>query len=161
MQYYRSILETPLGPMVAIADEEYLYLLEFTDQKRINHAIRQLKTIEGLSAPIKSIQQELEEYFAGKLHSFKTPIAFVGTEFQKNTWKELQKIPYGTTCSYSDLACNLGQPSAYRAAANANGANKLAIIIPCHRVIAADGGLGGYAGGVERKKWLVKIEQSK
>ena len=94
----------------------------------------------------------------GALKDFKTPIAYVGSDFQKSVWDALQTIPYGQTCSYSDLAKILGKTAAARAAARANGANQLAIVIPCHRVINMDGRLGGYGGGLARKGWLIDHE---
>jgi AraC family transcriptional regulator of adaptative response/methylated-DNA-[protein]-cysteine methyltransferase len=101
----------------------------------------------------------LDNYFAGKLKQFKTPIFWSGSVFQKIVWDALVRIPYGETRSYADVAASLGKPSAFRAVANANGANPLAIVVPCHRVINTDGGLGGYGGGLARKKWLIDHEK--
>jgi AraC family transcriptional regulator of adaptative response/methylated-DNA-[protein]-cysteine methyltransferase len=97
-------------------------------------------------------------YFQGKLKEFKTPIALNGTPFQKQVWEELLKIPYGQTISYKDLAIAVGNPRGCRAVAQANGANNLAVIIPCHRVINHNGRIGGYGGGLDRKKWLLDLE---
>lgn len=107
---------------------------------------------------IESIEKELKLYFQGRLQQFKTPLALSGTVFQQKVWLELQKIPYAKTCSYAELAQNVGRPKSFRAAAQANKRNKFAIIIPCHRVINSDGSLGGYFSGVERKKWLLDFE---
>jgi AraC family transcriptional regulator of adaptative response/methylated-DNA-[protein]-cysteine methyltransferase len=114
--------------------------------------------IPGYTNPINSIEQELVLYFNGELEKFKTPIVLWGTPFQKRVWQELIQIPFGETRSYAEIAQAIGQPSAYRAVANANGANKLCIIVPCHRVINTGGGLGGYGAGVSRKEYLLKHE---
>ncbi|PLR77377.1 bifunctional transcriptional activator/DNA repair enzyme protein Ada [Bacillus sp. V3-13] len=157
-------LDTKLGPMIAIADEEALYLLEFVDRRGLEREVERLRhktksaIIPGETEPIRSIKTELDQYFDGKLTEFKTPLFFLGSPFQRRVWDELRKIPYGQTVSYSGLAAAIGKPSAFRAAANANGANQLAIIIPCHRVINTNGELGGYAGGLTRKKWLINHE---
>ncbi|RAL26199.1 bifunctional transcriptional activator/DNA repair enzyme AdaA [Thermoflavimicrobium daqui] len=162
---YASWLDTQLGPMIAIASEEALYLLEFVDRRGLEREIERLREktksaiIPGYTKPIRSIEHELNQYFDGKLREFKTPIFLLGTHFQKRVWEELQKIPFGETRSYAQIAATLGNPTAYRAVAQANGANQLAIIIPCHRVINSSGELGGYGGGLGRKKWLIHHEQ--
>ena len=142
-------IETPLGALYAIADEEALIQLEFDSESDIP---------EGNLPPLVSIKKELEAYFSKKLTRFKTPVRLHGTPFQVEVWEALQRIPYGQTCSYVDIAKKLGHPRAYRAVGNANGCNSLAIIIPCHRVISADGTLGGYGSGLHRKEWLLKLE---
>jgi AraC family transcriptional regulator of adaptative response/methylated-DNA-[protein]-cysteine methyltransferase len=160
-----SWLDTPLGPMIAIANEEVLYLLEFVDrrglEREIEHLRRKTKSsiIPGSTQPLNSIENELKQYFDGKLKEFKTPLFLLGSPFQKQVWSELVKIPHGETCSYSDIAMAIKKPTAFRAVANANGANQFAIIIPCHRVINANGELGGYGGGLARKKWLINHEK--
>ncbi|MCH5265858.1 MAG: methylated-DNA--[protein]-cysteine S-methyltransferase [Lachnospiraceae bacterium] len=105
--------------------------------------------------------QELEEYFAGKRKVFSVPLSVHGTEFQERVWKELQKIPYGTTCSYGQLAAAIGKPKACRAVGMANNRNPLPIFIPCHRVIGSNGKLVGYGGGLDIKEKLLKLEQEK
>lgn len=158
-------LDTPLGPMLAIADEKLLYLLEFVERRGLEREIERLRLkmqcaiIPGSSEPIRSIEDELKLYFEGKLREFNTPVRLLGTKFQQQTWQELQKIPYGETRSYYQIAVALGKPTAFRAVAQANGANQLAIMIPCHRVINANGELGGYGGGIMRKKWLLAHEK--
>lgn len=158
------MIETPLGEMVVIANDEALFLLEFTDRRRLDHQIEQLsvktqlRIVPGVTEITRSIQSELGLYFSGKLKSFKTNIALVGSAFQKKIWEELRKIPYGEFRAYSELAKSINQPLAYRAVAQANGGNRLALIVPCHRVINIDQSLGGYAGGVDRKAWLLKHE---
>lgn len=157
-------INTPLGPMVAIADDKALYLLEFLDRKQLEDEIVQIKIklkasiVSGDTKITRSIGVELASYFLGKLKTFKTPIATIGSTFQKSVWETLSTIHYGTTCSYSDLAKSLGHPTATRAVAKATSANQLAIIIPCHRVINKNSQLGGYSGGLERKKSLIELE---
>lgn len=163
-----EIIETPLGPMMAIGDNEALYLLEFTDRKHIDAQINRVAkhtkrpiiaaTAKTSSAAIKSIKTELKSYFSGELKTFQTPRMMTGTDFQKEVWSALCDIPYGETIAYADLAVNIGNEKATRAVASANGRNGFAIIIPCHRVISKNGGLGGYAGGLSRKSWLLDHE---
>jgi AraC family transcriptional regulator of adaptative response/methylated-DNA-[protein]-cysteine methyltransferase len=159
-------IDTPLGPMIAIADEKALYLLEFVNRRGLEREIEKLRKkigsaiVPGKTEPIDSIAKELTYYFEGKLRCFQTPIKMIGSAFQKKVWSELQQIPMGKTCSYSEIARAMKNPSAVRAVAKANGANQLAIIIPCHRVINANGDLGGYAGGTVRKKWLLSHEKT-
>lgn len=158
-------LDTKLGPMVAIADENVLYLLEFVDRRGLEREIERLRKrtksaiLPGETEPIRSIKEELHHYFEGKLRDFKTPLSFLGSPFQKSVWAELRKIPYGNTRSYAAIASLIGNPSAFRAVANANGANQIAIVVPCHRVINTNGKLGGYGGGMARKKWLIQHEK--
>jgi AraC family transcriptional regulator of adaptative response/methylated-DNA-[protein]-cysteine methyltransferase len=160
-----SWLDTPLGSMLAIADENSLFLLEFVDQKGLERNIERLRhrtksaIIPGSTLPIISIEKELNAYFEGNLTEFATPVHLQGSPFQKLVWQELLEIPYGETRSYSKQAESIGRPSAFRAVANANGANLLAIILPCHRIINQDGNLGGYGGGIIRKKWLIDHER--
>lgn len=158
-------IDTPLGPMVAIADETALYLLEFVDRRGLEREVERLRErtgtaiIPGAPAPITLIESELKQYFAGTLTIFTTPVALLGSPFQQRVWRELQTIPPGTTTSYTTLATAIGKPAAIRAVASANGANQLAIIVPCHRVVRANGDLGGYGGGLSRKQWLINHEQ--
>lgn len=160
-----SWLDTRLGPMIAIADEEALYLLEFVDRRGLEREVKRLRQktksaiIPGLTEPIRSIEYELSQYFEGELRKFKTPISLLGTPFQKRVWAELKKISHSQTRSYSDIAVEIGKPSAVRAVAQANGANQIAIVIPCHRIINNNGELGGYGGGLTRKKWLINHEK--
>lgn len=159
-------IDTYLGLMVAVADEKVLYILEFFDKKCLEYEIKQLcvKIKSGITigktVPIISIEKELELYFKGRLRVFKTSVYFLGTSFQKIVWNNLKDIPYGETRSYLDQAKVMNKTSACRAVANANGANQLAIIIPCHRVIRRDGNLGGYSAGIQRKQWLIEHENS-
>ncbi len=158
-------IDTKLGLMIAIADEKQLFLLEFVDRRGLEREVERLRQrtksaiIPGYTEPIHSIERELNLYFEGNLQEFKTPIFMLGSPFQKRVWEELIKIPSGETRSYAELATSLGRPTAYRAVAQANGANQLAIVIPCHRVINTSGELGGYGGGLVRKKWLINNEK--
>ncbi len=157
-------LDSPLGPILAISDDKELYLLEFAERKGLKREIQRLLAhtssvlFEQRSEPIDSLERELKQYFAGNLTTFKTPIHLLGTPFQKEVWAELLKISPGQTCSYSTIATAVNRPSSQRAVANAIGANQLAIVIPCHRVIQANGSLGGYAGGTFRKRQLIELE---
>lgn len=159
-----SWLATKLGPMIAIADEDALYLLEFGDQGGFEYEVNRLRVktkldiVPGVTFPIRSIEKELQLYFDGQLREFKTPLCLLGSLFQKNVWEALKKIPFGETRSYLDIAKAVGKPTAFRAVAMANRANQLAIIIPCHRVINANGKLCGYRGGLIRKQWLINHE---
>ena len=158
-------LDTPLGPMLAVADEEVLYLLEFVDRRGLESEIERLRRkigaaiVPGRSHPIERIEEELDAYFADELERFSVPTAWLGTPFQQRVWHALNAIPSGETRSYAQLAETIGKPGAYRAVASANGANQLALIVPCHRVINSNGDLGGYGSGLPRKGWLLKHER--
>jgi AraC family transcriptional regulator of adaptative response/methylated-DNA-[protein]-cysteine methyltransferase len=157
-------LDTPLGPMTAIADEHALHLLEFVDRRGLEREIERLRWRQkagiapGWTAPIEQIERELAAYFAGRSLEFATPLARAGSPFQNEVWDALLTIPPGETRSYAELARVVGRPSAVRAVGAANGANQLAIVIPCHRVIDSNGGLCGYGGGMPRKRWLLEHE---
>lgn len=156
--------ETPLGHMLVIADDKALYYCDFVDNPHRNEKIeRVLKKanatlVQDTTEAMRLFERELQEYFAGKLRKFTTPVALFGTDFTVKVWRALQTIPYGRTVSYAQLAAAVGKPTACRAVANANGMNVLPIIIPCHRVINANGGLGGYNSGLERKIRLLEHE---
>jgi len=158
-------IETPVGAMIACATDTGVCLLEFTERKKMDSQMASMKKllngrIEEKETPIlENLKNELSEYFAGKRQQFTVPLIFAGTEFQKKVWNELLKIPYGKTISYKQEAINMGHEKAVRAVANANGCNKISIIVPCHRVIGSDGSLTGYASGVERKQWLLNHEK--
>ncbi|MEI2300788.1 bifunctional transcriptional activator/DNA repair enzyme AdaA [Ensifer sp. MJa1] len=157
-------IETPLGPMVAVADAKHLYLLEFHDRKALPAELVSLKrqtrsaVVTGRTAPIDQIETELNAYFSGESNGFQTPLAAGGTAFERNVWAQLAKIPVGETRSYSDIAREVDTIRAVRAVAKANGSNRIAIVIPCHRCIGADGSLTGYGGGLWRKQWLLRHE---
>ena len=159
-------IETPLGEMIAGATDEGICLLEFDDRKRLTSEYkdltRQLKTsIEnGENIHTKILKKQLKEYFNGERKDFNLPLVTPGSEFQNKVWKELQNIEYGATRSYQEQAIALRKPDSIRAVANANGMNRIAIVIPCHRVIGSDGRLVGYGGGLKRKKWLLDHEKT-
>ena len=160
-----SLIATPLGTMIAVADDNGLYLLEFTDSKNIDYKLKLLKNKinpiikQGSNSIIDLITRELHLYFAGTLKNFTTPLHFTGSQFQLHAWKFLTTVPYGKTCTYLQEAITMGDKKACRAVGHANSKNNLAIIVPCHRVIATSGKLCGYAGGLNRKEWLIKHEQ--
>jgi AraC family transcriptional regulator of adaptative response/methylated-DNA-[protein]-cysteine methyltransferase len=158
-------IDTSLGPMVAVSDARALYLLEFSDRKalpaELKALMRDAKGDLGLGrpAPTELAARELAAFMDGKGARFTVPLAPGGTPFQRQVWDALQRIPAGDTRSYSELAQEIGRPEATRAVARANGANRIAILIPCHRVIGADGSLTGYGGGLWRKRRLIDIER--
>lgn len=157
-------LSTPLGPMVAAASDEALYLVEFGDPERLEPQVRKLgqrvqaTLVPGTNEILAQIESELVAYFAGELERFTVPVALIGTNFQVAVWEQLQQIPYGATWSYGQLAHAIDRPKAVRAVGRTNGDNRLAIIVPCHRVIGADGSPTGYGGGVWRKQRLLELE---
>lgn len=155
---------TPLGDMIAISSTAHLHLLEFVERRGLPAEIARLrKGVKGelgigSKPPTESIRRELTAYFAGRSAEFTTPVALDGSAFTRAVWAELRRIPAGATASYADIARRIGAPAAIRAVARANGANQLALIIPCHRVIGTDGALTGYGGGLWRKQRLLEIE---
>lgn len=157
-------IPTPLGPMLAGATEKGICLFEFTDRRMLETQLTRIKKIfkadliSGSSKHFDILNEQMEEYFTGKRKEFTFPLVIDGTPFQEKVWKALLKIPYGETRSYKDQAKSIGNPKAVRAVANANGDNRIAIIIPCHRVIGANGKLVGYGGGLWRKKYLLGLE---
>lgn len=161
-----DLIETPLGAMIAIADAQALHLLEFTDRKALGRQLRQLSTAVGgriglgRSRVTDQAEAQLGEFFAGSRAQFDLPLALHGTDFQKKVWGALCDIPAGETRSYAGLAATIGRPTATRAVANANARNRIAIVVPCHRVIGADGALTGYAGGLWRKEKLIEAERA-
>ena len=158
---------TPLGPMLLGSTDSGVALLEFTDRRMLETQLQRLARkrncafVPGETDAGRRLQQELAAYFEGRLTAFDTPLEPAGTEFQQAVWRVLKDIPYGETRSYGEQAIMLGRPSAVRAVARANGDNPIAIVVPCHRVIGADGTLTGYGGGLWRKRWLLHHEQSR
>ncbi len=161
---FTHIFDTPVGKMIAGSTDEGICLLEFTDRRMLNTEFKILKKYlrtdinEGISPYIEKVVSELDEYFRGGRKDFSVPLVYTGTDFQKKVWDELLKIPFGSTRSYSRQAEVLGNAGSVRAVANANGMNKISIIVPCHRVIGENGSLTGYGGGLWRKKWLLDHE---
>ncbi len=156
---------TPLGPMVAGATDKGVCLLEFFDRRMLETQLKRLTKllnanfVPGEHLLFSVLNQQLSDYFSGKLKVFNIPLDLPGTEFQKNVWQVLSQIPYGTTRSYQKQAECINNPKAVRAVAKANGDNRISIIIPCHRVIGKNGALTGYGGGLWRKQRLLELEQ--
>ena len=158
-------IDTPEGEMIVGATEEGICLLEFTDRKILHSEYKELmgilKTdiVERENNHIVELRKQLEEYFKGRRKIFQLPLVTPGTEFQNQVWRELLNIPYGETRSYREQAEAIGSKGSVRAVANENGRNRIAIIIPCHRVIGSDGHLTGYGGGLKRKRRLLDHEK--
>jgi AraC family transcriptional regulator of adaptative response/methylated-DNA-[protein]-cysteine methyltransferase len=158
-------IESPLGPLIAGATDRHIVLLEFTERRMLDAqfaALRRhfsLPIIPGASPLLSQCKRQLNEYFSGKRKKFTLPVRFPGTPFQQRVWKGLLRIPYGRSISYRELARRIGDPRTQRAVGQSNGLNRLAILIPCHRVVSSDGGLGGYGGGLWRKQALLELER--
>lgn len=159
-------IETPLGTMYACAVKEGICLLEFTDRKMLETELKSLaKTlkatiVQGENKHFTVLELQLKEYFEGKRQDFTVPIFSFGSNFQNQVWDTLREIPFGETKSYKQQSIAIHKPEAVRAVANANGMNRISILIPCHRVIGSKGELTGYGGGLWRKKWLLELEQN-
>jgi AraC family transcriptional regulator of adaptative response/methylated-DNA-[protein]-cysteine methyltransferase len=157
-------IDTPVGEMLAAATETQLLLFEFPHRRMIDTQLDRVRRavgcelVPGESPVFAQLRTELDEYFQGRRREFTVPMYVPGTPFQMKVWAELQRIPIGTTTSYARLATSIGKPDAVRAVARANGDNRIAILIPCHRVIGSNGELVGYGGGLWRKKKLLELE---
>tara|TARA_R110001583_G_scaffold12410_1_gene55137 strand:+ start:5518 stop:6042 length:525 start_codon:yes stop_codon:yes gene_type:complete len=156
-QSFFSALPTPIGDLGIFADNEAIYRVEFIDKVK-NHDLMNTEVPKGSDLTLRA-KKQLMQYFSGEITVFDLPLAPQGTLFRQQTWQALQKIPYGETRYYSQQAELMNNKKAVRAVGAANGANPIAIIIPCHRVIGKDGSLTGYAGGLHRKAWLLNFEQ--
>lgn len=158
-------IESPLGPFIAAATTEGLCLLEFTDRRMLEAQFVTLRRrfkraiVPGENDHLNRLKDELSKYFDGTLKKFGVKLVYPGTPFQERVWEELLRIPYGATVSYEDIAKKIGSPNAVRAVGTANGMNRIAVVIPCHRVVNKNGELGGYGGGLWRKKMLLTLEQ--
>ena len=158
-------IESPLGPMLAIADDRGLHIFDWVDRRGLERAIGALRKKEaavivpGEHPVLDQIEREIGEYFTGKRRKFDVKLASRGTDFQREVWDQLLRIPPGETRSYAGIAEQIDRPTAMRAVARANGDNFRAIVIPCHRVIGSDGSLTGYGGGLARKQWLLDHER--
>ncbi|HRP06945.1 MAG TPA: methylated-DNA--[protein]-cysteine S-methyltransferase [Gemmatimonadales bacterium] len=156
--------QSPLGPLVLAAIDAGVCLLEFGDQRRVEKQAASLHrwfggpVVRESHRHLDHLRQQLTEYFDRQRREFTVPLVIRGTRFETSTWNALLRIPYGTTVSYSDIAAAMGSPRAVRAVGSANGRNRIAIVIPCHRVVNADGKLGGYGGGLWRKQRLLELE---
>ncbi len=159
-------IDTPLGPMIAGASDEGIVLLEFTDRRMLEAQLATVRRRFGTAlvpaehGHLTRLRSELEAYFAGTLTTFTCPVIAPGTPFEERVWEQLLRIPYGETRSYQDVAVALGNRAAVRAVGRANGLNRIAIVIPCHRVVNKSGELGGYGGGLWRKRRLLHLEKS-
>lgn len=159
-------IESPLGTLLICAVAEGICLLEFSDRPKLETELKELgkffngPVIQGSNKHFDVLEKQLHEYFKGARKTFDIPLVTPGSEFQQQVWRQLQTIAYGTTRSYKEQAAALSQPKAIRAIATANGMNRIAIVIPCHRVIGSDGSMTGYGGGIWRKKWLLDHEST-
>lgn len=157
-------IETPIGKMLAAASDSQLVLFEFPHRRMIDTQLDRVRRavgceLEAGDSPVfDTLRMQLDEYFQGRRREFSVPLHAPGTPFQMRVWSELQRIPSGTTTTYGRLAEAIGQPNAVRAVARANGDNRIAILIPCHRVIGSTGELVGYGGGLWRKRRLLELE---
>lgn len=156
-------IETPIGPMTLGATRDALVLADFSERPMMPAQLASVRRrigpmMEGDAPLLDRAEAQLAEYFAGTRRSFDLPLDAPGSAFQERVWDELRRIPYGETISYRELAMRVDAPRASRAVGRANGSNRLAVIIPCHRVIAAGGGLGGYGGGLPAKRFLLDLE---
>jgi AraC family transcriptional regulator of adaptative response/methylated-DNA-[protein]-cysteine methyltransferase len=160
-----QLIQTPLGAMLAACNEKGLVLCEFHDRPMLRTQLQRIEAlghgppIDGEHAILAQTQQELDEYFAGERETFTIPLVLDGTPFQTSVWNELLRVPFGKTTSYDAIATRLERRGGARAVGQANGDNRIAIVVPCHRVINADGSLSGYGGGKHRKRWLLTHEQ--
>ncbi|MER5376420.1 methylated-DNA--[protein]-cysteine S-methyltransferase [Streptomyces sp. NPDC002553] len=152
---HHTVIDSPYGPLTLVADDGVLCGLYMTDQR---HRPAQDSFGARDDRLFAEAEDQLRAYFAGELKEFTLPLRLDGTPFQRGVWAELRKIPYGETRTYGDLAHALGAPTASRAVGLANGRNPVGIIVPCHRVVGADGSLTGYGGGLDRKRRLLSFE---
>jgi AraC family transcriptional regulator of adaptative response/methylated-DNA-[protein]-cysteine methyltransferase len=163
---FTTTIETPVGRFLAATNNDGLVMFEFTDRRLMERHFEMLRRrflcplVPGEHAHLTQVRAEIAEYFSGSRRNFAVPLAPAGTRFQECVWAELRRIPYGETINYETLAERIRQPTAMRAVAMANGRNRLAILIPCHRVIGKDGSLTGYGGGVWRKRLLLELERT-
>ena len=158
-------IESPVGPLLAGSTARGICLLEFSEPERLTAQLAAVRrhysasTVRGTNSHLEQLAAELTEYFARNLREFTVPLEIAGSDFQRAVWKQLRQIPYGETRSYEDVAVAAGSPKSMRAVGTANGQNRIAIAIPCHRVINKGGKLGGYGGGLDRKKFLLNLER--
>jgi methylated-DNA-[protein]-cysteine S-methyltransferase len=151
-----AYMDSPVGPLLLMADDDGLHLIEFENPR--HPVARGDDWSAGDNAVLRETRMQLDEYFAGTRRDFDLPLAPRGTKFQRDVWQALRRIPYGETISYAQLATRIGKPSAMRAVGAANGRNPLPIVVPCHRVIGADGSLTGFGGGLPTKQFLLQLE---
>ncbi|MCC6171616.1 MAG: methylated-DNA--[protein]-cysteine S-methyltransferase [Gammaproteobacteria bacterium] len=156
MTTHTTFIDSPVGPLFLAASDDGLRAIEFCDNR---HPVKRGDDWrEGDNAVLRKAAGQLFEYFSGRRRAFDLPLSPAGTEFQRTVWTMLTKIPYGETISYAQLAARVGKPMAIRAVGAANGRNPLPIVLPCHRVIGADGSLTGFGGGLPIKRFLLELE---
>jgi O-6-methylguanine DNA methyltransferase len=159
-----TCVDSPVGTLLLGAQDESIALLEFCELNRIERRVTELQAhlqcdLEARAVPaLLRLTDQLDGYFGGRLRTFDLPLRYRGSRFQQQVWAELMRIPYGQTCSYGAIAQRVGDPGAMRAVGAANHHNPIAIVIPCHRVVNANGDIGGYGGEVWRKRWLLDLE---
>ena len=154
-QILHTTIESPIGELLLVGDEESLRGLYMQEGKRPYRVADHWRNAEE---PFAAVREQLSEYFAGERTEFDLPLESVGSEFDRSVWAELERIPYGQTTSYGEIARRIGRPDKARAVGAANGRNPISIVVPCHRVIGSDGSLTGYGGGLERKRFLLQLE---
>ena len=150
MQTYRACQHSEIGPLEVVGNQKGILTITF--------GADEFETDRNLPSLMTECLRQMTEYFKGRCKKFSVPLILVGTEFQKAVWRQLQKIPFGRTASYGDVARAVGSPRAFRAVGNANNKNPIPLLIPCHRVLAADRKIGGFSGGLARKRKLLRIE---
>lgn len=156
MTVHTTFIESPVGPLFLAASAQGLHAIEFRENR---HPVKRGESWqEGDNIVLRTTRKQLDEYFTGKRKTFDLPLSPTGTDFQRLVWMTLATIPYGNTISYAQLAARVGKPTAMRAVGSANGRNPLPIVLPCHRVIGADGSLTGFGGGLPTKQFLLKLE---
>ena len=151
MQTYKACYRSEIGPIEIVGNQKGILTITFVDKA--------FKTDRLLPAGLQECLRQLDEYFKGRRKKFSVPLILEGTDFQKAVWRQLQKIPFGRTASYGDVARAIGSPQAFRAVGNANNKNRIPLIIPCHRVIGSDGQMVGFGSGIWRKEWLLGHEK--
>jgi len=151
VQTYRACHPSEIGPLEVVGNQRGIFTITF--------GADEFESDRNLPAPMTECLRQLAEYFKGRRQKFSIPLLLEGTDFQKAVWRQLQKIPFGQTASYGDVARAIGSPKAFRAVGNANNKNPIPLIIPCHRVIGSDGKLVGFGGGIWRKEWLLDHEK--
>ena len=161
MNYNYSIIETPIGSLSILADNKSLKMLKFSDSfQSVEKSLSMPKILRKKNIILENVEKQIHEYFRKERKKFDIPLDIsLGTAFQQTVWKALINIKYGSLASYADIARNVKRPNAYRAVGNANNSNPISIIIPCHRVVGSNGNLSGYGGGIDKKKFLIDLEE--
>jgi methylated-DNA-[protein]-cysteine S-methyltransferase len=161
MDYNYSIIETPLGNLSILADNESLKILKFSDSlQSFEKKFPMPKILRKKNLVLQNAEKQIQEYFRKERKIFDIPLDIsLGTTFQQTVWNSLIDIGYGSLASYADIARKINHPNAYRAVGNANNSNPISIIIPCHRVVGSNGNLSGYGGGIDKKKFLIDLEE--